>query len=47
MGDAVSKRIRLARPGAGDDQERRSDMTIGSDSMFDGSTLLWIEHFEI
>src|SRR6476660_9364905 len=47
MGDAVGKRVRLAGPGAGDDQEGSSDMTIGSHAVLDGSTLLRIERFEI
>jgi hypothetical protein len=47
MGDAVGKRVRLAGPGAGNDQEGNSDMTIGSDAVLDGSTLLWIERPEI
>jgi hypothetical protein len=36
-----------AGPGAGDDQQGSSDMTIGSHAVLDGSTLLRIERFEI
>ena len=47
MSDAVGKRVRLARPGASDDQQGSSDMTIGGDAVLDGSTLLRIERPEI
>jgi len=47
MGNTMRKRIRLAGPRAGDDQEGSPDMTIGGDAMLDGPTLLWIERFEI
>jgi hypothetical protein len=47
MADAVSKRVRLARSGASDDQKGSPDMTIGGDAVLDGPTLLWIERFEI
>ena len=30
-----------------DDQEGSSDVAIGGDTVLDGSTLLWIERFEI
>ena len=46
MCDAVSQRVRLAGPRAGDDQEGSPDMTIGGDAVLDGPTLLWIERFE-
>jgi hypothetical protein len=38
MGDAVSKRVGLAGPGTGDDQEGSSDMAVGGDAVLDGST---------
>jgi hypothetical protein len=47
MGDAVSKRVRLAGPSTGDDQEGSSDVPIDCDAVLNGSTLLWIERFEI
>jgi hypothetical protein len=47
MRDAVGKRVRLAGPGAGDDQQGSSDMTIGSYAVLDGSTLLRIERLKI
>ncbi len=47
MGDAVSKRVRLAGSCAGDDQEGSADMTIGVDTVLDGAPLLGIERFEI
>jgi hypothetical protein len=47
MGDALSKRVRLAGPRAGDDQEGSSDKAIGGEAVLDGSRLLWIERFEI
>jgi hypothetical protein len=47
MRDAVGKRVRLAGPGAGDDQQGSSDMPISVDAVLDGSTLLRIERFEI
>ena len=47
MGDAVGERVRLAGPGAGDDQERSSDMAISSYAVLDGSTLFRIERLKI
>jgi hypothetical protein len=47
MGNTMSKRVCLAGSCAGDDQEGSADMTIGADAVLDGSTLLWIERFEI
>jgi hypothetical protein len=47
MSDAVRKGVRLAGPRTGDDQEGNSDMPIDSDAVLNGSTLLWIERFEI
>jgi len=47
MGDAVSKCVCLAGPCTGDDEEGSADMTIGGDTVLDGSTLLWIERLKI
>jgi hypothetical protein len=45
--NAVSKRIRLAGYGSGNDEQRNSDMTFGGHTVFDGSALLRIERFKI
>jgi len=47
MGDAVCKRVRLAGPGAGDDQQGNSDMAISSYAVLDGPTLFRIERLKI
>jgi len=47
VGNTVGKGIRLTGPGAGYNQQGSSDMTVGGDAVLDGSTLLWIERFEI
>ena len=47
MGDAMRKRICLAGPRAGDDQEGSADVTVGGDAVLNGATLLGIERFEI
>jgi len=47
MGDAVSKRVRLAGSGASNDQEGCADMPICADTVLDSSALLRIERFEI
>jgi hypothetical protein len=47
MGHTMRERVRLAGPRASDDEEGSPDMTIGGDAVLDGSTLLWIERFEI
>jgi len=40
MGDTVSEGVRLARSGAGDDQQRCPDMAVATDAVLDGSALL-------
>jgi hypothetical protein len=47
VGDTVGEGVRLARSGACDDQEGRSDVTVGSDAVLDGSPLLRIECLKI
>jgi hypothetical protein len=47
VGDPVGEGIRLTGSSAGDDQQGRSDMAIGSDAMLDGPTLLRIERLKI
>ena len=47
MGDPVGKGIGLAGSGAGDDQQRSSDMTVGGDPVLDGSTLFRVERLKI
>jgi hypothetical protein len=47
MGDTMGEGIRLTGPRAGDDKEGSCNMTIGADAVLDGSTLRWIECFEI
>ena len=43
----MGKGIRLAGPGAGDDQKGSSDMTVGGDPVLDGSTLFRVERLKI
>jgi len=43
----VGKGIRLAGPGAGDDEQWWSDMIVAGDAMLDGSALLRIERLKI
>jgi hypothetical protein len=43
----VSKCIRLAGPGPGDDEQGSSDVTIGGDAVLDSSALLRIERLKI
>jgi hypothetical protein len=47
MGNTMGERVRLAGPGAGDDQERSSNVTVGTNAVLDGSTLLRVERLEI
>jgi hypothetical protein len=47
MGDTVSEGVRLARSGAGDDQQRCPDMAVATDAVLDGSALLRIKRPKI
>jgi hypothetical protein len=47
MGDTVGEGVRLARSGAGDDQERSPDTTVATDAVLDGSALLRIKRLKI
>lgn len=47
MSNTVGKGVRLAGPGAGDNQQGSSDMTIGGDPVLDGSTLFRVERLKI
>src|SRR5450759_1972644 len=48
MGNPMSKRVRLAGPGAGDHQQRRTwPAVILQYTMLDGPALFWIKAFEI
>jgi hypothetical protein len=47
MGNPVSKRIRLAGSGSGNDEQRNSNMTVGCYAVLDGSALLRIERLKI
>jgi hypothetical protein len=47
MGDAVSEGVRLAGSGAGDDQQRRPDMSTGGDPVLDRTTLLRIKRLKV
>ena len=47
MGDTVGEGVRLARSGAGDDQQRCPDMAVATDAVLDGSALLRIKRLKI
>jgi hypothetical protein len=47
VGNTVSKCIRLAGPGAGNDEQRSSDVAVGANAVLDRSALLRIERFKI
>jgi hypothetical protein len=45
--DTVSKGVRLAGPGAGDDEQGASHVTIGADAVLDGAPLFRVERLKI
>jgi hypothetical protein len=45
--DTVGKGIRLAGPGAGDDEQGASHVTIGADAVLDGAPLFRVERLKI
>jgi hypothetical protein len=47
VSNTIGKGIRLAGSGAGDDQQRSSDMTVGGDPVLDGPTLFRVERLKI
>jgi hypothetical protein len=47
MGNTMGEGVGLAGPGAGDNQQWRSDMTVGTDAVLDSSALLGIERLKI
>jgi hypothetical protein len=47
MGDTVGEGVRLARSSAGDDQQRGPDMAVATNTVLDGSALLWIKCLKI